>query len=325
MTKGAFSIAPDYRKMFNSLDLTKNPEIIMFRRYDVGAGLITHSLNTYVNKEPQTGSSKNAIEAYLCSDGLPISVSPLYKGDKTVTNVMTDRDPRMYATYVKNVLRLNGAVNNHSTTGYSVHKFLNEDIANSNEGLNANNPTDAPVIRFGEVLMNYIEAVAELGTITQADLDATINRLRKRTGINMPDLRIGAGGLPEASGVAYDDPERDPGVSPLLWEIRRERRVELMMEGFRTTDLRRWKKLEYADTKNSDVNRGAWVNRADYPNQTLNITIENNVDEGYIIPAPKPESQRVFSNARVYLSPVPVNQIKLYADHGVELKQNQDW
>jgi starch-binding outer membrane protein, SusD/RagB family len=325
MTKGPFTIAPDYRKMFNSVDLNKNAEIIMYRRYDLGTGLVTHSLHTYVNKEPQTGSSKNAIEAYLCSDGLPVSLSPLYKGDTTVTNVMTNRDPRMYATYVKDVVRLNGVSPNPSTTGYAVHKFFNEELANSNEGLGQNNTTDAPVIRLGEVLLNYIEAVAELGTITQADLDKTINRLRKRSGIGMPDLRIAVSGLPAANGVEYDDPKRDPAVSPLLWEIRRERRIELMMEGFRTSDLRRWKKFEYADTKaNSDINRGAWVNRANYPT-TLNLTIENNASKGYIIPAPKPESQRVFNNARVYLSPLPDNQIKLYRDNGAELKQNAGW
>jgi Phage terminase large subunit len=325
MTKGNYSIAPDYRKMFNSLDLTKNPEIILFRRYDVGPGLVMHSLATYNNREPQTGASKNLMEAYLCDDGLPISVSLQYKGDKTVTDVMTNRDPRMYATFVKNTLRLNGMVNNHSTTGYAVHKFLNEEIANTSEGLNANNPTDAPVIRFGEVLMNYIEAVAELGKLTQNDLDMTINRLRKRPGINMPDLQISGSGLPMVNGVEFDDPGRDPGVLPILWEIRRERRIELAMEGFRTTDLRRWRKLEYADMQaNIDINRGAWIRRADYIPTELNVTLTND-DEGYIIPAPKPESQRVLTNNRVYLSPLPDNQIKLYKDNGVELTQNEGW
>jgi starch-binding outer membrane protein, SusD/RagB family len=141
----------------------------------------------------------------------------------------------------------------------------------------------------------------------------------------MPKLEI-LGGLPAVNGVAYDDPKRDNTISPMLWEIRRERRIELMMEGFRTTDLRRWKKYEYADTKaNSDINRGAYVNRLDYPGKTLALTIENGKDSGYIIPAPKPESQRIFSQDKVYLSPLPDNQIKLYRDHGVILKQNDGW
>jgi len=321
ITKGGYQLAPDYRKIFNSLDLSTNTETIMYRRYESGVGGLTHSLSSYVNKESQTGASKNAIESYLSNDGLPISLSPLYKGDKTITDVMTDRDPRMYATFV-NTLRLNGIATNFSSSGYAVHKFLNDEIKETPEGLGSLNPTDAPVIRLGEVMMNYAEAAAELGTLTQGDLDLTINRLRKRTGINMPALEV-KGGLPAVKDVVYDDPNRDPNVPSLIWEIRRERRVELMMEGFRTTDLRRWKKYEYVDTqKNPDINRGAWIKLSDFP--SAKVTIDG-VNEGYIIPAPKPESQRIFDNPKVYLTPLPQDQIKLYSDNGVELKQNPGW
>jgi starch-binding outer membrane protein, SusD/RagB family len=325
ITKGGFSLAPDYRKLFNSLDLTNNSEIILFRRYESGVGGVTHSLASYVNRESQTGASKNAIEAYLCKDGLPVTLSPLYKGDKTITNTMTDRDPRMYATFV-NVLRLNGIANNYSSSGYAVHKFLNDEIKETGEGLSSNNPTDAPVIRLGEVMMNYAEAAAELGTLTQDDLNLSINKLRKRAGIGMPSLEV-QGGLPAVNGKVYDDPKRDPGVLPMIWEIRRERRIELMMEGFRTTDLRRWKKYEYVDTKaKPDINRGAWIKKSDFP--ATKATIEGNAAEGYIIPAPKPESQRKFENDiddKVYLTPLPQDQIKLYLDNGVKLIQNPGW
>ena len=322
ITKGGYALAPDYRKIFNSLDLATNTETIMYRRYESGVGGITHSLNSYVNREAQTGVSKNAIESYLSKDGLPISVSPLYKGDKTITNVMTDRDPRMYATFV-NAIRLNGVVTNYSSSGYAVHKFLNDEIKETPEGLGSLNPTDAPVIRLGEVMMNYAEAAAELGTLSQADLDLTINKLRKRTGIAMPSLQV-IGGLPAINGVVYDDLNRDPTIPSLIWEIRRERRIELMMEGFRTNDLRRWKKFEYVDTQaKPDINRGAWIKKSDFP--AAKVTIEGNATEGYIIPAPKPESQRIFNDPKVYLTPLPQDQIKLYADQGVELKQNPGW
>lgn len=322
ITKGGYTLAADYRKIFNSLDLSTNTETIMYRRYESGVGGVTHSLNSYVNREAQTGASKNAVESYLSNDGLPIAISPKYKGDKTITNVMTDRDPRMYATFV-NALRLNGVASNYSSSGYAVLKFLNDDIKDLPEGLGSLNPTDAPVIRLGEVMMNYAEAAAELGTLTQADLDLTINKLRKRTGINMPALQV-LGGSPAVNGVTYDDPNRDPNVPSLIWEIRRERRVELMMEGFRTSDLRRWKKYEYVDTKgNADINRGAWIKKSDFPG--VKVEIEGGAAEGYIIPAIKPETQRTFTDAKVYLTPLPQDQIKLYADHGVELKQNPGW
>ena len=322
IANGGYTLATDYRKIFNSLDLGSNTETIMYRRYESGTGGVTHSLNSYVNKEAQTGASKNAVEAYLCKDGLPISVSPLYKGDKTITNVMTDRDPRMYATFV-NVLRLNGVVSNYSSSGYAVLKFLNDEIKETNEGVSSLNPTDAPVIRLGEVMMNYAEAAAELGVLSQDDLDKTINKLRKRTGIGMPNLQV-IGGQPAINGVVYNDINRDPGVPALIWEIRRERRIELMMEGFRSSDLRRWKKYEYVDTQaKPDINRGAWIKKSDFP--AAKVTIEGNATEGYVIPAPKAESQRIFNDPKVYLTPLPIDQIKLYSDHGIELKQNAGW
>ncbi|WP_345949666.1 RagB/SusD family nutrient uptake outer membrane protein [Mucilaginibacter sp. PAMB04274] len=320
MTKGGYTLAADYRKLFNSLELSNNTEIILYRRYQTG--LLTHSLNSYVNKEPQTGVSKNAVEAYLASDGLPISISPLYQGDKTINNVMANRDPRLRAT-ITNDIRLPGKVGNYSTSGYSTLKFLNEDIKDLTNGNSSLNDTQAPVIRLGEVLINYAEACAELGTLTQTDLDNSVNKLRKRANINMPNLQV-VGGLPAVNNVVYNDPKRDPSVPAMIWEIRRERRVELMMEGFRNSDLRRWKKYEYLDTQaNPDINLGAWINKADYPGTT--VTIQNNATQGYIIPAPRAETQRIFNDPRVYLSPLPIDQIKLYKDQGVDLKQNPGW
>jgi hypothetical protein len=321
ITSGAFSIAPDYRKLFNSLDLAGNPEIIMYRSYVVG--VLTHALNSYNNKEPQSGVSKDAVESYLDKNGLPIAhPSSVYKGDKSIANVMADRDPRLAFTLAPTV-RLNGVVANFSSSGYATHKFLNEDIRDLTEGNSNLNPTDAPVIRYAEVLLNYAEAAAELGSLTQADLDKTINRIRKRAGVNLPDLTV-SGTQTLVNGMSYDDPNRDPSVSSIIWEIRRERRVELMMEGFRNDDLKRWKKYEYLDTKaNPDINRGAWIKKSDYP--TTTAVIEGSAPEGYIIPAPKAESQRVFDNPRVYLSPLPQDQIKLYQDNGVTLTQNPGW
>lgn len=321
MTKGGYSLGAKYRTLFSSLDLKGNPEIILYRQY--GTAQSTHSLVSYVNREPQTGPSKNAIDAYLCTDGLPASISPLYQGDKSIANVMANRDPRMKETFVSD-LRLPGIASNYSTSGYSVLKFLMEDqtLWGTAEALSSTNTTDAPIIRLGEVMMNFAEASAELGTLTQGDLDNSINKLRKRGGISMPNLQV-IGGQPAVNGVVYSDPQRDPTVSSLIWEIRRERRIELMMEGFRNDDLKRWRKYAYVDTKlNTSINRGAWIKKADYPKATVTI---DGTTEGYIIPAPKPETQRIFDNDKVYLSPLPLDQIKLYKDQGIDLKQNPGW
>ena len=321
ISSNKYVVEDDYRGLFSSLSLAGNKEVLLYREY--ATGLLTHSLNSYVNKEPQTGASKNAIESYLAADGKPIGLSPLYKGDKTIADVMADRDPRMYETFVQE-LRLNGVATNYSTSGYAVHKFLNESIKELPEGSGSLNPTDAPVIRYGEVLLNYAEAAAELGNLTQADLDKTINKLRDRADVQMPHLQV-IGGQPAVNGEVYDDPARDPSVPSMIWEIRRERRVELMMEGFRLDDLKRWKKLEYTDTQgNPDINRGAWIVKADYPG-LKDVKIENDEDEGYIIPAWKPETQRLFTDPKVYLEPLPLDQIKLYKDKGKELTQNPGW
>ena len=323
---GEFSLG-NYREVFNSLNLAGNPEVILYRHYEVG--LLTHALNSYNNMEPQTGVSKDAIESYLASDGLPISLSPVYEGDKGIDQVMANRDPRLYETIVPTELRLNGIAVNYSTTGYATHKFLNEEIKDQPEGSSSLNPTDSPVMRYGEVLMNYIEAVVELATVggpavSQDDLDKSINVLRDRPGVNLPHLEL-VGGQPAVNGAVYDDPVRDPTVSPLIWEVRRERRIELMMEGFRLDDLKRWKKLEYTDTEeNVEINRGAWIRKSDYPELQTSVVLSEG-DEGYIIPSTAAASMRRFTDPKVYLDPLPLDQIALYKENGAELPQNPGW
>ena len=318
---GKYSIGDPFRTVFNSLDLAGKKEVILYRHYE--SGVLTHSLHSYVNGEPQSGVSKDAIESYLAADGLPISISPLYQGDKTIDDVMANRDQRLVETVVPE-LRLKGVVTNYSTSGYSVRKFFNEAIKDLPEGSSNLNRTDAPVIRYGEVLLNYAEAAAELGNITQADLDMSINKLRSRPGIGMPPLQV-IGGQPAVNGVVYDDPQRDPTVPSLIWEIRRERRTELMFEGFRLDDLKRWAKLEYVDTQaNPDINRGAWIRRADWPNLHPDVKIENDAPEGYIIPAPSAATQRLY-DPKYYLNPLPLDQITLYQSNGVTLAQNPGW
>jgi starch-binding outer membrane protein, SusD/RagB family len=340
ITNGGYSFNQTYRESFNNLDLSKNTEIIMYRRY--ATGLLTHSLNSYVNGEGQTGPNKNLMEAYLCTDGRPIGTSAVYQGDKTNEKVRTNRDPRLLDTFNPE-LRPPGSNNRYnklgtSTSGYCTWKFLNDAIRDLPEGSSSVNPTHAPVIRLGEVLINYAEAAAETGAITQPDLDKSINKLRARpsgTATKVPSLQVLAG-QPAIGGVVYTDPKRDPTVSEILWEIRRERRVELAMEGLRLDDLKRWKKLAYVDNRaNPDLNRGCWINRAEWAKVPTgswlsNVTLEGGGQEGYIIPAPNPLTDRLFIEGdklytKWYLDPLPLDQIKLYKDKGVDLLQNPDW
>ncbi|GGK89488.1 RagB/SusD family nutrient uptake outer membrane protein [Rufibacter glacialis] len=320
----------NYREVFNSLNLAGNPEVILYREY--APGVLTHALNSYNNKEPQTGPSKDLIDSYLGKDGLPIKVSTVYQGDKGITKVMANRDPRITQTFVSDQLRLNGIAGNYSTTGIATHKFLNEEIKDLPEGSLSGGYADAPVIRFGEVLMNYAEAVTELATVggpevTQGDLDISINVLRSRPGINIPKLEV-KGGQPAINGQTYDDPDRDPSVPAFIWEIRRERRIELVFEGFRLDDLKRWKKLEYTNTiTNPEINMGAWIRKADYPKLSTSVVVDKdqNDPEGYITPAWTAATQRTNTDPKYYLSPLPLDQIVLYKEKGVTLTQNPGW
>ena len=128
---------------------------------------------------------------------------------------------------------------------------------------------------MGEVLLNYAEICYELEAITGKDLfnqevlNSTINKLRAR--VNMPNLEE-IGGAPAINGVVYDDPARtkwEPtnDVPSMLWEIRRERRVELCYEnGLRSADLKRWKKLDYlCNQHNPDYRYGAYIVLDDFP------------------------------------------------------------
>ncbi|MFZ4263178.1 RagB/SusD family nutrient uptake outer membrane protein [Sphingobacterium sp. HJSM2_6] len=329
ITSKRYTLGPNYRDLFSSLSLTGNPEMIMYRRYVTG--LLTHALMSYNNKEAQTGISRDAVRSYLSKDGLPVDQSPLYQGDHSIADVLTDRDPRLNQILAPEY-RLVGVSPNSSTSGYAVMKFLNEGVKNNPEGSGSLNETDAPIIRYAEVLLNYAEAVAELGNLTQTDLDLSINVIRSRAGVSLPKLEV-TGQNALVDGVSINDPERDPTISPILWEIRRERRVELMMEGFRYNDLRRWKLLPTMDTNNHpEINLGAWINKDDYKDGTGKLLVENltvtggpTTRIGYIKPAFRAETQRIFTGEKVYLNPIPRDQIRLYKDQGVTLTQNPGW
>lgn len=256
-----------------------------------------------------SGLTKDAVDSYLCSDGLPISLSPLYKGDMNINNTLANRDLRLVQS-VDGVLAYIGTPNEKgftSSTGYKITKFDNSTLSAS-EMLAPNNPTDAPIFWLAEVYLNYAEAAAELGEITQTDIDNTINLLRIRAGVATLSL-----------ASVPDDPARDSDVSPLLWEIRRERRSELMMDGFRQWDIRRWGKLEYLDPLvKPAIFMGARIPLRDGSDGPA-------VDEnGYILPYGAGVTREV-AIPKNYLDPIPTGERTLYILKGVDFPQNPGW
>lgn len=304
----------NYRTVYSSMDLGSNKEVILYKKYL--AGVMTHSVIGYTNSTTQmAGLTKSAVESYVTIDGLPIGQSPLYQGDATIKDVRANRDGRLLLT-IDTVLMYNGKLFNgmSSSTGYRPAKFL-QPLSNQ---LAPYNETDAPIFWLPEILVNYAEAAAvlqELGlyTVTQADLDKSVNLLRARAGVAPLEI---SGGNVMASATVINDPKRDADVAPLTWEIRRERRSELMMDGFRYDDLMRWKKGPYMDyTLNADAYLGAKV--------PANPSIIRNPD-GYIIPYSATNiAKRVFIDPKHYLSPIPTGQISLYPQG--TLQQNPGW
>lgn len=339
MQTNAYSIAPSYKSLTTSEDLAGNPEIIMYRSYV--ENVVMHSLMSFQNTEMEKSSpSRSFIDAFLTKNGLPIhqAGNTDYKG-KEYAKEIQNRDPRLADNIdEESGLRLNGVAAVYAASGYYANRYVNKDLINKPGGMSSTNTTDAPVMKLNEVMLNYIEAAAELAdlgqyTLTQADFDKTINAIRDRQSTQMPHLTL-AGNALKVNGVEINDPDRDATVKPIIWEIRRERRVELAYEGLRFNDLRRWGKLEYADmTKNKKLNMGAWINKADYPENAealakITLCDENgNIvtgNEGYIMPITEVAKMRVMAD-KDYLYPIPVDQITMYETHGFKLTQNPGW
>lgn len=339
MKSGKYSIAPSYKALFTSDDLAGNPEVLMYRHYV--DGVLSHSTLTYSFTEAQAGLSKSLAEAFVNKDGRPVYVKEEFWTPRTETEFFADRDPRLALCirphyYVKGTTCTPFA---YALSGLSWCKFMDDSRADKPEPTwsSSKNVTDAPCLRYAEVLLNYAEAAYELSlmgqySFAQADLDKSINLIRGREGVNLPALQM-VGDKPAVSGVVFDDPMRlqieqfaDGGITnALLWEIRRERRVELCMEGFRLNDLKRWRKLDYLwNGCNPDIRYGAYIVLANYPDRDAEIVLENaSATEGYILRNTDGERQRPV--ARNYIAPIPSGQINLYESKGFHLSQNKEW
>lgn len=344
-------VHPDYDELFNSESLANVSGVLLYKQYELNQ--ITHSLASLArNSSGRWDLTKKAVDLYLLKDGKTRWTSDLFDGDQSPYDEFRNRDTRLYFTvpppfkvnvnhpsydwtYTDNpqdreyidlmdqlsvstrktlptinweglVLRQEphfvdyngGQPFNVTFTGYRFYKFSNKIHRIQNQDIN-----DAPVFRIGEIMLNLAEAKYELGEIEQSTIDATINKLRNRGGV-----------APLSIANIPADPTRDPSVDPLLWEIRRERAVELMGEGFRFDDLRRWKKMEYAVERKI----GRYITKGiDVPENSV-IPILDGKSAGYIAyeglpPAPFPE--------HYYLYPIPSAEIVL----NPKIEQNPNW
>jgi hypothetical protein len=229
----------DYAVLFQSQDLTSNSEVIFalinedqVRNSGIGAGMF----GSY-----EVCPSKDLIQSYLMSDGTFYSSQVGYE-TKMFVEEFENRDPRLKQTYAypgwelinTSTYAQGGGIYvqklQKNFTGYhQIKGFINNTDQTYINGI------DFPVLRYAEVLLNYAEAKAELGTLSQTDLDLTVNQLRDRAGMPHLSLNPPVEPLQETKYPSLTSSQKSE-----ILEIRRERRIEFALEGYRYDDLMRW-------------------------------------------------------------------------------------
>jgi len=308
----------DYNDLFILRDYGDNPEIMFWKKFNKELN-ITNYRNIEFLFPFGIGLTKSVADAYLCTDGQPIAVSPLFGGYDTIADEMKDRDPRFTQTiwtpddpwmiedgvttsWGEGVYSKLFSKSKYSTpTGYVLRKGYNPD-ASTHDLSGEDNP--AYFIRYAEVLLNFAEAKAELGTITQGDIDRSINQLRDRVEMIHLDM----------SNITADPNWEFPDVSPLINEIRRERRIELLCEGFRWNDIARWAGADelIVGKRPRGFKPGDKFPKNKFPvdgNGFMDPFL-NMIPDGY-----------GFVLGRDYLDPLPIDQQTL----NPALKQNPGW
>ena len=232
-------------KSYQKLFLTKAPiatEVLYAVTFDGSLGVI-HSGNrrwTSVTLGSSPSLIKPFVNTYLMLDGTPFTDKPNY-ATMSFQEECINRDKRLSQTIrTPGFTRISGGTvvqtppnYAYAITGYHTTKFTLEDVQYDNVDICDNN---VPVFRYAEVLLNYAEAKAELGTLTDSDWSKTIGALRARGGIT--------GGLSQKPTQVdkYFQQRFFPAISnPEILEIRRERGIELSFEGFSWDDVNRWK------------------------------------------------------------------------------------
>lgn len=341
----------DYMMLFASEDANPD-EYILAIKFDYGLQIYHNATaHTLVPTQGRPGLTKKMVNTYLMNDGTAFTDKAGWQ-EMTFKEEMKNRDPRLYQSirtpgYTRigetTVLAPDFSV---SVTGYQPIKFVQEPTASGgNVDRNDRSTCDLPVYRYAEVLLNYAEAKAELGTLTQEDLDISVNEIRKRVG--MPDLLMNnANANPDRylSSEETGYPNVTGDNKGVILEIRRERAIELSQEGFRFDDLVRWKAGSCIDQElygmyfpgpgNYDLTGDDVADVILYANGTSKPDAQAGVqvyeigkdimltddNEGYVF-YHKNISRTQFSQERDYLYPIPINERSLNPN----LTQNPGW
>lgn len=286
------------------------------------------------------GATRSLVDQYLMQDGKTFQErypNEVERNTMPYFDEFKDRDPRLKQTLVAPGYVRVGTSQEALTdfaqnaTGYMIHKRVGPPIEDQGGG-----KRDVIMIRYAEVVLNYAEAKAELGTLTQVDLDQSVNLTRARVGI--PALSLSRGVDP------YLKQYYQQVGDAMILEVRRERRVELAFEGFRHADLKRWNEgdlfraryegiyikgfNQYIDLnqdgkpdlyvlKNSDTPPQDRITGVQYF-RLSDVAALSKGEEGRLVPYAK--TLPTFQTYE-YLDPLPTEELTL----NPELKQNPNW
>lgn len=313
----------DYYDLFTKCryNYSTNEEVMFWKEYDNelgrGEGAFGRDINYRMEAPDGQGVTKQLADSYLCINGDPITDNPLFQGYATLSDEQQNRDPRFYQTiatpnakwkiyedtthyWSEMYAKLNTTKEYRNPTGYILKKGYDPRMEHHTPQYEE---SPCLIYRYAEVLLNFAEAKAELGEITQSDIDKSIKKLRDRVG--MPNLILG--------DITTDPEWNFPDLSPIINEIRRERRVELATEGFRWDDIARWAAAdELIVEKRPKGFKASQVETNPYPvdEEGFLDPYQNIIPSGY-----------GFKLDRDYLNPIAKTEIELNPD----LEQNPGW
>lgn len=350
ITSGKYNFTRDFKSLFSSESLAGHPEVLLYRGYDAALGVM-HSIGSYNNGTEVIGVDANLVlvKSFILNDGKVWQNSAITGASSfSIPDLVKTRDPRFEASFIDRPLA------SSATLLYS-YKFASREAITyigktypAAWGSNTNT-SDAPVMRLAEVVLNWVEAKAVLAqyfggpAVSQTDIDKSINAIRNRP----LDAAAIAKGVQKTAPLSLaalpNDPARDGDVPELIWEIRRERRMEFVFEHSRLLDLKRWKKLNYMNFgTNPDYLLGPWVNlQTEIPSYltaaNVNKVKVKNIDGniityngsnasamvGYWV-VENAANRNLFTD-KSYLAPVGQSQIVQYQQKGYTLTQTAGW
>ncbi len=335
-----------YQDLFTSQNAI-GTEIILARAYTSAISGMTHDVNGHLTGATmgRPGMTRNAVNMYLMRDGSRYTDQPGY-ATKTFADECKNRDLRMAQTIrTPKYKRIGGNKElapdlSRSTTGYQLIKYLTEEKYDANKA----STNDMPLFRLAEVLLNYAEAKAELGTLKQDDLNKTIKPLRSRAGLPELDMEeANENPDPYLSSPETGYANVTGANKGVILEIRRERTLETPMEGLRYWDIMRWKEgkrfekpiegLYFAGTGEYDLDGNGTVDVYIYDSETApgnkadvlylklgtDIVLSEKTSGNLLAHSTTP---RIWNEERDYLYPIPTDDRVLTQG---AISQNPGW